>query len=119
MPLWSVSGRYKPVSYTHLIDVTLIGESVDLFMETKRSQQDKPYYMPDKKHLLEYDDPFYCCLLYTSGKDHLHIFADRFIHDELILVLRRFHVVVRGERADELTALLLEMCIRDSRSSDG
>ena len=29
-------------------------------METKRSQQDKPYYMPDKKHLLEYDDPFYC-----------------------------------------------------------
>ena len=29
-------------------------------METKRSQQDKPFYVPDKKHLLEYDDSFYC-----------------------------------------------------------
>ena len=29
-------------------------------METRRNQQDKPYYVPDKKHLLEYDDPFYC-----------------------------------------------------------
>ena len=43
-----------------IIDVTLIGESIDLFIETKRSQRDKPYYVPDKKHLLEYDDPFYC-----------------------------------------------------------
>ena len=56
---------YTDVKHTkplerEIIDVTLIGESVDLFMETKRSQQDKPYYMPDKKHLLEYDDPFYC-----------------------------------------------------------
>lgn len=38
----------------------MIGVSADLFTETKRSQQDKPYYVPDKKHLLEYDDPFYC-----------------------------------------------------------
>ena len=49
----------KPLD-REIIDVTLIGESVDLFMETKRIQQDKPYYVPDKKHLLEYDDPFYC-----------------------------------------------------------
>ena len=49
----------KPLD-REIIDVTLIGESVDLFMETKRSQQDKPYYVPDKKHLLEYDNPFYC-----------------------------------------------------------
>ena len=48
----------KPLD-REIIDVTLIGESVDLFMETKRSQQDKPYYVPDKKHLLEYADPFY------------------------------------------------------------
>ena len=51
--------RTKPLD-REIIDVTLIGESIDLFMETKRSQQDKPYYVPDKKHLLEYDDPFYC-----------------------------------------------------------
>ena len=56
---------YTDVKHTkpldrEIIDVTLINESVDLFMETKRSQQDKPYYVPDKKHLLEYDDPFYC-----------------------------------------------------------
>lgn len=56
---------YTDVKHTkpldrEIIDVTLIGESADLFMETKRSQQDKPYYVPDKKHLLEYDDPFYC-----------------------------------------------------------
>lgn len=56
---------YTDVKHTkpldrEIIDVTLIGESADLFMETKRSQQEKPYYVPDKKHLLEYDDPFYC-----------------------------------------------------------
>ena len=56
---------YTDVKHTkpldrEIIDVTLINESIDLFMETKRSQQDKPYYVPDKKHLLEYDDPFYC-----------------------------------------------------------
>lgn len=56
---------YTDVKHTkpldrEIIDVTLIGESIDLFMETKRSQQKKPYYVPDKKHLLEYDDPFYC-----------------------------------------------------------
>ena len=44
----------------------------------------------------------------VHGKDHLHIFADRFIDDELVFVLRRFHVAVRRERADELTALLLD-----------
>ena len=48
----------KPLD-REIINVTLIDES-DLFMETKRSQQDKPYYVPDKKQLLEYDDPFYC-----------------------------------------------------------
>ena len=62
------SGRdelYTDVRHTkpldrEIIDVTLIGESIDLFIETKRSQREKPYYVPDKKHLLEYDDPFYC-----------------------------------------------------------
>lgn len=49
----------KPLD-REIINVTLIDESIDLFMETKCSQQDKPYYVPDKKHLLEYDDPFYC-----------------------------------------------------------
>ena len=45
---------YTDVKHTNpldreIIDVTLIGESIE-----------KPYYVPDKRHLLEYDDPFYC-----------------------------------------------------------
>ena len=44
----------------------------------------------------------------VHGEDHLHIFADRFIHDELVFVLRRFHVAVRRERADELTTFLFD-----------
>ena len=56
---------YTDVKHTkpldrEIIDVTLIDASIDLFIETKRSQQDKPYYVPAKKHLLEYADPFYC-----------------------------------------------------------
>ena len=56
---------YSDVKHTKLlereiIDVSLIGETINLFTETKHSQQGKPYYVPDKKHLLEYNDPFYC-----------------------------------------------------------
>ncbi len=56
---------YTDVRHTKLLDreiiaVTLIGEPAELFMETKRCQQGKPYYVPEKKHLLEYDDPLYC-----------------------------------------------------------
>lgn len=57
--LYSDVKHTKPLD-REIIDVTLIGESIDLFIESKRSQQEKPYYVPDKKHLLEYDDPFYC-----------------------------------------------------------
>lgn len=49
----------KPLD-REIIDVALIGGSTDPFMETKRSQQGQPYYVPDKKHLLEYSNPFYC-----------------------------------------------------------
>ena len=53
---------YSDVQYTkpldrEIIDVTLFDES-DLFTETKRSQQDKPYYITYRNHLLEYADPF-------------------------------------------------------------
>ena len=49
----------KPLD-REIIDVTLILNSIDLFIETKRRQQGKPYYVPDKKQLLEYSDPRYC-----------------------------------------------------------
>lgn len=49
----------KPLD-REIIDVTLIDDTIDLFIETKRSQQDKPYYVPEKKQLLAYEDPFYC-----------------------------------------------------------
>lgn len=57
--LYTDARHTKPLD-REIIDITLIGESSDLFMETKRSQQDKPYYVPNKKHLLEYADSFYC-----------------------------------------------------------
>lgn len=43
-----------------IIDVTLFGTDIDLYLQTKHSQQGKPYYVPDKKQLLLYDDAFYC-----------------------------------------------------------
>lgn len=43
-----------------IIDVTLFGTDIDLYIKTKQSQQGKPYYVPDKKQLLLYDDAFYC-----------------------------------------------------------
>lgn len=49
----------KPLE-REIISVDLFDEATDLLAETRRSQQDKPYYVPDKKHLLAYIDPFYC-----------------------------------------------------------
>lgn len=46
-----------------IIHVDLLEDSnpsVDLFAKTRQCQQGKPYYMPDKEHLLAYEDPFYC-----------------------------------------------------------
>ena len=43
-----------------VIDVQLIDEDLDPYHEVLRGHQGKPYYVPDKKHLLEYDNPFYC-----------------------------------------------------------
>ena len=57
--IYSNVSRTKPLD-REIIDVALIGESATLFVETKRQQQNKPYYIPDKKHLLEYSDPVYC-----------------------------------------------------------
>ena len=43
------------------------------------------------------------------GEDHLHIFADCFIDDELIFVLRGFLVAVGSECTHKLTVLLLDL----------
>ncbi len=43
-----------------IIDSLLFGDSIDLYIETKRSQQGKSFYVPAKKELLLYDDAFYC-----------------------------------------------------------
>ncbi len=43
-----------------IIDSLLFGADTDLYVETKQSQQDKPFYIPPKKELLLYDDAFYC-----------------------------------------------------------
>ena len=43
-----------------IIDATLFGDDLDLYLQTKQSQQGKPFYVPKKTELLEYDNPFYC-----------------------------------------------------------
>lgn len=46
-----------------IIDVDLLDDAsdgVDLFAQTRENQQDKPYYVPDKSHLLAYADPCFC-----------------------------------------------------------
>ena len=85
----------KPLD-REIIDVAMIDESIDLFIETKRRQQDKPYYVPDKKHLLEYDDPFYCedtpekCRLRTFLKERCNLSDARetVVFEELLYGVR-------------------------------
>ena len=85
----------KPLD-REIIAVTMIDESIDLFIETKRRQQDKPYYVPDKKHLLEYDDPFYCedtpekCRLRTFLKERCNLSDARetVVFEELLYGVR-------------------------------
>lgn len=73
-------GKTANILDREIIDVTLIDDSLDLYLETKRNQQGKPYYIPSKKQLLEYDDPFYC--EETSEKAELRNFLKR--HFKLI-----------------------------------
>ena len=42
-----------------VIDVQLIGEDFEPYHEILRGHQGKPYYVPDKKEFLAYDNPFH------------------------------------------------------------
>ena len=42
-----------------VIDVQLIGEDLEPYHEILRGHQGKPYYVPDKKEFLAYDNPFH------------------------------------------------------------
>lgn len=53
-------GKQVPPMEREIIDILLFGDNTDLYIETKHSQQDKPYYIPPKRELLLYDDAFYC-----------------------------------------------------------
>lgn len=53
-------GRAGTPFEREIIDVTLFGADIDLYIQTKQSQQGKPYFVPEKKQLLLYDDAFYC-----------------------------------------------------------
>ena len=57
--LYSDVRRTKPLD-REIISAVLMAESIDCVIEIKRNQQGKPYYVPDKNHLLEYVDPCYC-----------------------------------------------------------
>ena len=57
--LYSDVRHTKPLD-REIISAVLMAESIDCVIEIKRNQQGKPYYVPDKNHLLEYVDPCYC-----------------------------------------------------------
>ena len=57
--LYSDVRHTKPLD-REIISAALMAESIDCVIEIKRNQQGKPYYVPDKNHLLEYVDPCYC-----------------------------------------------------------
>ncbi len=51
--------RTKPLD-REIISADLLIDSVDSIIKMKHRHGDKPYYVPDKKQLLEYCDPGYC-----------------------------------------------------------
>lgn len=53
-------GKPAPPMEREIIDILLFGDNIDLYIQTKRGQQGKPFYVPKKKELLLYDDAFYC-----------------------------------------------------------
>ena len=57
--LYSDVRHPKPLD-REIISAVLMAESIDCVIEIKRNQQGKPYYVPDRNHLLEYVDPCYC-----------------------------------------------------------
>ena len=57
--LYSDVRHTKPLD-REIISAVLMAESIDRVIEIKRNQQGKPYYVPDRNHLLEYVDPCYC-----------------------------------------------------------
>ena len=53
-------GKTESLLEREIIDMTLLDEDLEQYIRTKQSQQGKPFYIPDKKQLLLYEDPFYC-----------------------------------------------------------
>ena len=43
-----------------IIHNLLLEDDLEPYFQTKKIQQGKPYYIPEKSQLLEYNDPFYC-----------------------------------------------------------
>ncbi len=54
-----VDGKLTDPFQREIICVEMFGMVEDLYFLTKKNQQGKPYYIPDKQELLRYADPFY------------------------------------------------------------
>lgn len=54
-----IDGKIKSPFEREIIDIMLVDEDFDLYYETHRGQQGKPFYVPDKKRFLLYNDPYY------------------------------------------------------------
>ena len=54
------NGRESRPMEREIVDIMLIGSTVESYRKTWRNQQGKPYYVPKKAQLLAYENPFYC-----------------------------------------------------------
>lgn len=53
-------GKTASLFDCEIIDTMLFDENIEQYIRTKQSQRGKPFYIPDKKKLLLYEDAFYC-----------------------------------------------------------
>lgn len=71
-------GNLKSPFEREIIDTMLFHEDAEQYFQTKKSQQGKPRYVPDKQQLLCYNDGLYCeeTPAFAALKDFLHTRLD-------------------------------------------
>lgn len=116
-----VDGQTSSVWEREIIDVTLLGEDITSYHDLLRSQQGKPYYVPEKKELLCYDDPFFC--EDTPETQSLKKFlSDRFALDgdklETIFIDILYGTRCKNANLQEVLDRLHELGLEFSREAD-
>ena len=103
--LYSDVRHTKPLD-REIISAVLMAESIDCVIEIKRNQQGKPYYVPDRNHLLEYVDPCYCENTPEMRKLRAFLKGNCDMSDEREAVV--FEELLRGARLAAIQADVFE-----------